>query len=518
MGILNGFSEMGKGVAQFAGAAGMELQRSELAKQAAILADQLATTRETALQKSQQTYQSGENDLTRKSHSADIATQEAGQTSRNAETNRTSRDTNAATNAALMERVKAEINKPTELERIDTYLGINPDGTPRARGAAPAANSSGGSTAATPVPNGQGLVINSATGNMGTPGAGGLAAPAAGPAGALDPAVQARRDKALGLPVSGSSEATRMAIAQGVLRDHPDWSTDKRAAEVEKRVAEATEGGKATYTFSAPVVIDDPDNPGKKLSGVNRQNNRSGAVEFVRTDTDPNKGGADGQGNRAEVQTGRVIAAGNAATKAVENIMELPASTSTGWFPNASQGTGILAATKKVLLNNVTSQDVQSYKVLVAGVARNMATLETQGLAPPQGFTHSMEAVTLTEGNTQETKLRQLAEMRQIIEENLKPSLSNDRIQASQKELIRTIIQRVQTAVPFTQHDITVLAQAKNPSTSLADLMKEKGLGGASAAPEAAVAIPPWAKPGDSYSPSLGKARAADGTLYGPPQ
>lgn len=68
--LMNGLSALGQGVSQFAGSAGLELQKSQLAQQTAILADQLATTRETTLQQSagdiaaaaqqrQQTFQTG---------------------------------------------------------------------------------------------------------------------------------------------------------------------------------------------------------------------------------------------------------------------------------------------------------------------------------------------------------------------------------------------------------------------------------------------------------------------------
>jgi hypothetical protein len=36
--------------------------------------------------------------------------------------------------------------------------------------------------------------------------------------------------------------------------------------------------------------------------------------------------------------------------------------------------------------------------------------------------------------------------------------------------------------------------------------------------PPDTAAIPSWVKPGDQFSPSRGQARAADGSIYGPPQ
>jgi hypothetical protein len=50
--LMNGLSALGAGVSQFAGTAGLEYQKSALANQSAILADSLATARETTLQRS----------------------------------------------------------------------------------------------------------------------------------------------------------------------------------------------------------------------------------------------------------------------------------------------------------------------------------------------------------------------------------------------------------------------------------------------------------------------------------
>jgi hypothetical protein len=90
MGFLNGLSALGSSTAAFAGAAGLEQQKSDLAKQSMVLADQLATTRESAgrqeagqiaatAQASQQAFQAGQTQVT-----------EAGATARSAATNTTS--------------------------------------------------------------------------------------------------------------------------------------------------------------------------------------------------------------------------------------------------------------------------------------------------------------------------------------------------------------------------------------------------------------------------------------------
>ena len=55
--LMNGLSAMGAAVSNFAGAAGLEAQKADLAQQQTILADQLATTRETTWEGQREAFQ-----------------------------------------------------------------------------------------------------------------------------------------------------------------------------------------------------------------------------------------------------------------------------------------------------------------------------------------------------------------------------------------------------------------------------------------------------------------------------
>jgi hypothetical protein len=219
--ILNGLSALGAGVSQFAGTAGLEAQRAGLAQQQAILADQLATNREVNVtqpfQKSQlEASEAGANTRNAATNTTSLAT--------NALTNATSRSNNAATIAGDMARTQAQINAPTDVEKLFRFLKINPDGTPVGGSAAPAPPTTGG---APPLPSDD--TTQAAPSASGTA----LAAPSA-----MDnPLVR----KALGFPASGSPEASRMAIAQDVNSD-PAFkykTAGQKAAEIELRVATA---------------------------------------------------------------------------------------------------------------------------------------------------------------------------------------------------------------------------------------------------------------------------------------
>ncbi len=186
-----------------------------------------------------------------------------------------------------------------------------------------------------------------------------------------------------------------------------------------------------------------------------------------------------GLGSREGVMFNRVAASGNEAAQALKNISDLPVGASTGYFGvGASPGTSALAAVKGVLTNKIAPQAVQDYNTMMAGVSRSLATIETAGLAPNGSLTHSMDSVQLREGDTEMTKLRKLAEMRQILEKGLEVNLENPRLPPEQKDLVRKIIAQAEDAIPYTHSDLTALekAQEKNPSMTLQQLITQKGL------------------------------------------
>lgn len=190
---------------------------------------------------------------------------------------------------------------------------------------------------------------------------------------------------------------------------------------------------------------------------------------------DPNATAA-GMDSRSAVMFNRVASSANEAVQAIKNIAELPITTSTGWFGNAEPGKGLFDSAKSVLAQKVTGQEAQDLKTMIAGVSRSLSTIETAGLAPNGSITHSMDSITIGEGDSQMTKLRKMAEMRQIVEKGIEPQLSNPKLGPAQRQLIQGIISQVQEAIPFTQHDITQLQRSKNPQATIMDFAKQSGL------------------------------------------
>lgn len=159
--LLNGLSQMGQGIAAFAGTAGLEQQRNDLARQSAILADSLATTRETALegqrqqfqtglqaqsqafqgaqtekelaarkalQASSQTFQGGQTDKTIAAEAARTAATEGGASSRNAATIAAENERSAATRQAQIDLENMRLNAPVpEIKSAQQFATLSPE-------------------------------------------------------------------------------------------------------------------------------------------------------------------------------------------------------------------------------------------------------------------------------------------------------------------------------------------------------------------------------------------------------
>lgn len=225
--------------------------------------------------------------------------------------------------------------------------------------------------------------------------------------------------------------------------------------------------------------------------------NPDGTMSFIPGGpADPNKPQPTNFSGREAQMFQRVVSSANEAAQTIKNITELPEGASTGWLGvGASPGTGILASAKGVLTNKLASQDVQDFNTMLPGLGRSLATIGTAGLAPPGSLTEGFDKLQLREGDTGYTKLRKLAEYRQIVEKGLETNLDNPRIPKEQKDVVRRIIAVTREAVPFTHSDITQLQrrQQQNPDLTLQDIIEQNGLGKSSglAAPTNAPSRPP---------------------------
>lgn len=211
--LMNGLSSLGAGVSAFAGQAGLEEQKADLMNRSQVLADQLATTRESAgrqeagqiaatAEQNRQTFESGQNALNRSASAANVAATEAGATSRTAMTiNAEPPEIRAAKDFAQM--TQAERNAFTEIALtkagVPAWMAggdnfVSPTGTPP-RAAGPRASSASTDTGGSAEP-----ASATSDGSVPVPPAAGAAVPSA-----PDPGAPNRNEKALeGVP-SGSA-------------------------------------------------------------------------------------------------------------------------------------------------------------------------------------------------------------------------------------------------------------------------------------------------------------------------
>jgi hypothetical protein len=192
---------------------------------------------------------------------------------------------------------------------------------------------------------------------------------------------------------------------------------------------------------------------------------------------------------REKVFSQRVITAANEAAQAIENIVELPVGASTGVLGvGKSPGHSLYESTRDVLRNKMSSQEVQDYNTMLAGIRRNMAAIESTGLSPSGALTDSMAAVEWREGDSNLTKLRKLAEIKQITHAGLDVQLADPAMPEAIKDVARKALKKIDDAVPFTHQDLTKLEAS--PSKTINEVIKERGLTGGDIARPAAYEDP----------------------------
>ena len=180
-----------------------------------------------------------------------------------------------------------------------------------------------------------------------------------------------------------------------------------------------------------------------------------------------------GFGGRSAVVRERVMSSANLAAQAIENISKLPVGAGTGWLGIGNkQGHSILDAVGSNLKRELSSQETRTMGTLMSGLERNLATIESQGLAPPGTFTDSMKNLEIKQGDSPLDAIIKLAEMRQIVEVGLQTTLQDPIVPKELKDGMQAAIAKVQKAVPFTQEE--ALALTNNPNKSIHQMMEDK--------------------------------------------
>ncbi len=189
---------------------------------------------------------------------------------------------------------------------------------------------------------------------------------------------------------------------------------------------------------------------------------------------DPNA--ATQQGSRESTMQQRMITSAREALGDVQNIAKLPISASTGIFGGTTHKGNIMDAPKSALSNEMSSQETQLYNTMIAGVQRNLASIESVGLMPSGTLTAQMDAVTIQPGQTYTTKLAKMAQIRQIAENGLEPVMNNPRVPQQTKEYVKQIVDEYKKTIPWTNSDVISLYESDNPKATIMDFAGKKGL------------------------------------------
>ena len=183
-------------------------------------------------------------------------------------------------------------------------------------------------------------------------------------------------------------------------------------------------------------------------------------------------------GGRSQVQMMRIVNAASELAPSLTNLARMPSTASTGFFGGRSQGGSLLDAGKETLTNTLTTQDVQGANVVMLGIARNLATLESAGSGNVSGFANQMQGNLLKEGDTFLTKAMKLAQMRQDAEQSVEATISSPNIGRKQIDVLNKALTQIRQAVPWTVPDVMDLQYSANPQATLKDIAGTKGLGG----------------------------------------
>jgi hypothetical protein len=239
--------------------------------------------------------------------------------------------------------------------------------------------------------------------------------------------------------------------------------------------------------YDKPQLAEIDDGQGGTKRMMVQQNNRTG--QWV--SADQNRAPVDaanmvilpesmagGGGARTVAMTERVLESARQGTNDLANIATLPVSSSVGNFLGYEYGEpkSIWDATKKILLQTVQPQEVQDFRTSMGGLGRALGNIEAMGLSPPGSLSKSFETLALLPTDTNMTRMRKLAQIRQDIEGGLGILVTSPYIGKKQADAAKGLLSELEQAVPWTVKDVNALERSKNPKATLSDFAKGAGL------------------------------------------
>ena len=172
----------------------------------------------------------------------------------------------------------------------------------------------------------------------------------------------------------------------------------------------------------------------------------------------------------------RQLSAAREVISYLQNVVQLPITTTRGVFGGRTQGPGLMDAIKENLAEKMTDEDAQLANSALAGLERELSII----VSPVYGgkwAAESFGALKLKEGQTINTKLYNLARMRQTADNALEAMVTSPRIGEEQKKYAKSMREMLDKAVPWTPADVIAYRQ-KGKTETFGEFVMNKGIGG----------------------------------------
>ena len=151
----------------------------------------------------------------------------------------------------------------------------------------------------------------------------------------------------------------------------------------------------------------------------------------------------------------RSINALGGVSSALENIGQLPSGTTTEILPNLTTKDGMANFVRNFGGRKLSKREAQAMETLFTGVTRNLAQIEASGAATGLvGLSTQMEKLIPKAGQSVTTTALQLADIKRVAVENMKPLVESGLMPKQQADVARQLIERVERAIPYTVEDV----------------------------------------------------------------
>ena len=201
------------------------------------------------------------------------------------------------------------------------------------------------------------------------------------------------------------------------------------------------------------------------VNGQTRMMLPSEAVAMERAGATVVKGGASTGRTSAQNQQiqRRLAIATTQAVEAFKAITDMPPEATTGIIPFLGSKEGVISYIQSATGRALSSDEANVLNTYFKGVGRNLATIETSGVATGLvGLANSFESLAPMAGDSDYAVAAKLSEGRAVIENYIRVALTDPSITDEHKALLEDNLKGIQEAIPYTRRDLNQALKAKS--------------------------------------------------------